>query len=341
MQHYDRAFFQKLSESARRSARHIVPDVISRTGAKSVIDIGCGTGAWLSVFAENGIEDFLGIDSAAVATDMLEIPVERFVAFDLALPYRSSRRFDLVVSLEVAEHLPPAGAKTFVESLVRLGPAVLFSAAIPGQGGTHHVNEQWQDYWAGLFGKWDYLPIDFVRRTVWQNKEVAWWYAQNTILYCERSYALATPTLAREIEAVPAMPLAVVHPRKLQEASWHARLARGALELLRVMPPGSRFVLVDGAAAGDAFDSCGTAIPFPQKDGTFAGPPPDGQSAVAEMQHLLATATHVVILEPAFWWLTFYAEWSDFLRANSRAVLETDLMRVLEISLGGRAGSVR
>jgi len=339
LKHYDRAFYRKLSGSARQSARHIVPDLVARTGAKSVIDIGCGTGAWLSVFAENGIKDFLGIDCDSIPRDMLVIPTERFVAFDLALPYRSGRRFDLVVSLEVAEHLPRAAAESFVGSLVRLGPAVLFSAAVPGQGGTHHVNEQWQDYWAALFEQHAYLPIDCVRPSVWQNQEVAWWYAQNTILYCERSYAAANPGLAGGVESTGKMPLAVVHPRKFQEAIWHQRLARGALELARALPPGSRFILVDEAAAGNSLDCCGTAIRFPQKDGVFTGPPAEGRSAVAEMSSLLATVTHVVVLEPAFWWLTYYPEWSDYLRANSREVLETDLMRVFEISCGARAGS--
>ena len=213
-----------------------MPDVLNCTRAKSVIDIGCATGAWLSIFADNGIEDLLGVDSNAIPIDMLEIPVKRFVAFDLAQPYRSSRRFDLVVSLEVAEHLPAAAAEPFVESLVRLGPAVLFSAAIPGQGGTHHLNEQWQDYWAGLFDKRDCLPVDLVRRSVWQNKEVAWWYAQNTFSTAERNYALSNPILIREVQTIRSMPLAIVHPRKFEEANWHARLARGALELARVMP---------------------------------------------------------------------------------------------------------
>ena len=70
---YDRAFFKKLAETARRSARHIVPIVLARIEPKSVIDVGCGTGTWLSVFEENGIADFLGIDGAFVPKEMLEI----------------------------------------------------------------------------------------------------------------------------------------------------------------------------------------------------------------------------------------------------------------------------
>jgi 2-polyprenyl-3-methyl-5-hydroxy-6-metoxy-1,4-benzoquinol methylase len=182
MVEYDQAFYKKIAETARRSARQIVPTVLAYIEPKSVIDIGCGTGTWLSVFCENGITEILGVDGDFVPKGMLEIPSAQYVAFDLKHPFQCARRFDLVVSLEVAEHLPSHCAASFVASLVRLGPAVLFSAAIPGQGGTHHINEQWQDYWAELFTRHDYLPIDCVRREVWNNSEVAWWYSQNTLL---------------------------------------------------------------------------------------------------------------------------------------------------------------
>jgi 2-polyprenyl-3-methyl-5-hydroxy-6-metoxy-1,4-benzoquinol methylase len=174
---YNQAFYRTISETGRRSASHIVPAVLRYIKARSVIDIGCGTGTWLSVFAENGVTDFVGVDAHTLSRDLLEIPAERYVSFDLAASYHSDRRFDLVVSLEVAEHLPSHCAASFIDSLVRLGPAVLFSAAVPGQGGTHHVNEQWQDYWAELFVRHNYVPIDCVRKTVWDNDEVAWWYS--------------------------------------------------------------------------------------------------------------------------------------------------------------------
>lgn len=73
------------------------------------------------------------------------------------------RNFDLAVSLQVAEHLPPSSAKGFIDSLAKLAPVVLFSAAIPLQAGAEHLNEQWPEYWAALFKTHDYLPIDCIR----------------------------------------------------------------------------------------------------------------------------------------------------------------------------------
>jgi SAM-dependent methyltransferase len=334
---YDQAFYSELARTARRSARSIVPVVLAHVPAKSVIDIGCGTGIWLSVFAVHGIADFVGVDGHFFAAHTIEIPVERYVSFDLTRPYACARRFDLVVSLEVAEHLPPDCAEALVASLVRLGLAVLFSAAIPGQGGTHHVNERWQDYWAGLFNEHDYVPVDCIRKAVWDNPEVAWWYAQNTILYCARSHAAATPALAREIERSSGLPLNIVHPRKLEEAVWRERLARAAVELARVVPAGTPFLLIDGATSGNVFDVCGQALPFPQQDGVFAGPPADSRNAIAELRACSPSGRHVVITEPAFWWLSYYSEWSEELKANSRLVLETEMMKVFELT-GRRAG---
>ena len=90
----------------------------------------------------------------------LPIPKKNFFAVDLKRPLQLERRFDLVLSLEVAEHLPEECAATFVESLIGLGSVILFSAAIPFQGGTHHVNEQWSNYWVKNFQEREYVVID-------------------------------------------------------------------------------------------------------------------------------------------------------------------------------------
>src|SRR5215467_13018648 len=133
-------FYKIHRQGSRRSASQIVPLVLELVQPKSVIDVGCGVGAWLSVFNECGVEDFYGLDGEYVDRNMLEIPHQRFLAVDLTKPIQLNRQFDLVVSLEVAEHLPDNCAEMFVDSLTKLGRVILFSAAIPHQGGTRHVN---------------------------------------------------------------------------------------------------------------------------------------------------------------------------------------------------------
>jgi SAM-dependent methyltransferase len=124
----------------------VVPTVLRLVQPEPVVDVGCGDGAWLSVFRELGVNHRFGLDGDYVDRRLLQIPQDQFSATDLSLPFRLPCTFDLAVSLEVAEHLPPQSAEDFVDSLTRLAPVVLFSAAIPLQGGTHHLNEQWPDY---------------------------------------------------------------------------------------------------------------------------------------------------------------------------------------------------
>ena len=144
---YDRKFYDEHRDDSLRSARVTVPIVLSLVAPSSIVDVGCGTGTWLTVFRENGIEDVVGIDGDYVPRDRLLIPADRFIARDLTKPLLLDRIFDLAVSVEVAEHLPASAADQFVRSLCSLAPSVLFSAAVPGQFGVRHLNPQWPWYW--------------------------------------------------------------------------------------------------------------------------------------------------------------------------------------------------
>ena len=213
---YTSEYYQALREGARRSARATVPIVMRLLAPKSVIDVGCGGGTWLSVFREHGVSDLCGVDGDYVERDCLEIPIGSFLPRDLARPFHLERRFDLAMSLEVAEHLPPDSADTFVESLTRLAQIVIFSAAAPYLGGAEHINEQWPEYWAEKFAAYDYLPVDCFRRALWGRDDVEWWYAQNLFLYVARRALHENAALLREHEACP-RPLPLVHPRRYLE----------------------------------------------------------------------------------------------------------------------------
>jgi SAM-dependent methyltransferase len=210
---YTRDFYSEHDEIARRSAEVVVPLVLELVGPRSVVDVGCGSGRWLAVFSAHGVDDVLGIDSEDVPPDLVAIPGSALLRRDLTSTLTLGRRFDLVVCLEVAEHIPPEAGERLVSSLAGLGPLILFSAAIPHQGGTRHINEQWPDYWAEAFGRHDFVAVDCLRRKVWRDPAVAWWYAQNMLLFVERSALADRPKLSAELNAMGTSQLSIVHPR--------------------------------------------------------------------------------------------------------------------------------
>src|SRR4051812_22331925 len=209
---YNRDFFQGMRAGMHRSAETLVPLAMELVRPKSVIDVGCGHGVWLSVFAEHGVDDVFGVDGDYIDEAQLEIPADRFLAADLTAPLELGRRFDLAVSLEVGEHLPESAAATYVESLVALAPAVLFSAAIPRQGGRHHVNEQWPGYWADHFDGHRYRCIDCFRMRLWQLDGIQPWYAQNSLMFVSQELLEATEALKDEHDRNGGPPISLVHP---------------------------------------------------------------------------------------------------------------------------------
>ncbi len=210
---YTESFFDDLKAGSKQSATEIVPLILELLKPSSVVDIGCGSGEWLSVFNRYGVEDILGVDGNYVDRNSLAISSDKFLPLDLTQPFTINRKFDLVVSLEVAEHLPAESAENFIDSLTKLGSLILFSAAIPFQGGTHHVNEQWQTYWIELFSNKNYEVIDCVRPQIWQNQNVEYWYAQNTFVFVRQDYLEQHQNLKNNWEKSDKNRYSLVHPR--------------------------------------------------------------------------------------------------------------------------------
>jgi SAM-dependent methyltransferase len=213
MMSYTKAFFDREQPGSTRSAEEIVPIIVDLVAPLSVVDVGCGRGDWLKSFRDRGVSELHGIDGEYAKNETFVLPLDVFEACDLEAPPPSSRTFDLVICLEVAEHLHPQYADGLVDFLTSLGSIVLFSAAIPFQGGIHHYNEQWQGYWAAKFVKRGYLPLDVLRPKIWNNSRVEYWYAQNTLLYVDKGKLESSPSLREANELSKGLPLSVIHPR--------------------------------------------------------------------------------------------------------------------------------
>ena len=204
---YGSTFYSFLDSFAARSAGRIVPLVAAALPVASVADFGCGQGAWLQAWHGTGAE-ILGLDGPYVDRSRLLIPERSFLPSDLATTIDLNRRFDLVQSLEVAEHLPPAFSKAFIGVLTDHADAVLFSAAVPGQGGEHHVNERPLEFWRGLFADRGYRAVDLVRPAVRKDAQVQRWYCCNTILYVNNAGAARLSPSAQGAIVPDLLPLA-------------------------------------------------------------------------------------------------------------------------------------
>jgi hypothetical protein len=211
---YDEPFFAGMRSGSRRSAEAVLPRLLELAPARSLVDVGCGWGSWMRAALDLGVEEVVGFDGEWVDPEKLEVPAAAFRRADLAAPLELDGRYELAISLEVAEHLPESAAAGLVAALAGAAPVVAFSAAIPGQGGFGHVNEQWPAYWAEQFARHGFEPVDALRPLLWDDPDVEWWYAQNVVIY-------ASPEGLRRHRALAAhpqrgqTPLSLVHPRRL------------------------------------------------------------------------------------------------------------------------------
>jgi len=214
---YNEKFYDSQSETSRSSASIVVPLIMELLNPGSVVDIGCGIGTWLSVFKQLGVENILGIDGDYVNRGRLQFSKEQFIPLDLSTlndPISTiNLNFDLAVSLEVAEHISEDHADIFVKFITSLSQIVFFSAAIPGQGGANHINEQWPDYWHGKFENYGYIPFDVIRRCLWEETEVEPWYIQNSFIYVHKSNIELSKKLNMRITNLPTR---IIHPELMR-----------------------------------------------------------------------------------------------------------------------------
>lgn len=189
---YDGAFYEAQIEGSKASALTVLHHVFERWQPASITDVGCGRGAWLAAAESLGVQELHGVDGPWVTTADLLSQSATLHPVDLQA---SGGRFligrsDMAICLEVAEHLTESAGRSLVKSLCATADVVLFSAAVPGQGGVGHLNLQWQSYWTSAFEEHAFSAIDALRPALWSRSEIRFWYRQNCLLYVNRNSPL-------------------------------------------------------------------------------------------------------------------------------------------------------
>ncbi len=185
---YDKDFYKYINFHSIQSANEIVPLVLQIINVKSILDVGCGQGAWLSVWKKMGVRSIFGIDGPHVNLNSLLIDKKKFISANLSKTYpKINKKFDLISCLEVAEHLPHNQSAKFIKFLTMHSSYVLFSAAQIGQGGENHINERNLSYWAKIFKSNDFECYDILRPKFKFNPRISKWYKYNSLLFVHKS----------------------------------------------------------------------------------------------------------------------------------------------------------
>lgn len=189
---YDQTYYlESVERPMVRSAPIIAQYIKKQFDPKSVVDVGCGTGQLLLELQNLGVNG-IGLEYSSAA---IKIATEKglnvsHINLENNLDKLGVYKSELVVSTEVAEHLPAQFADTYVSFLCRTADRVLMTAAPPGQGGTDHVNEQPNSYWVQKFASRGFVyeeAISKAWREAWERLGVEYFYYSNLMIFKKSS----------------------------------------------------------------------------------------------------------------------------------------------------------
>ncbi len=183
---YDRVYFERQNIAMRKSAQGIAASIIERLPTvRHAVDVGCGSGSIIEALRERGISS-IGLEYAEAALDLCRSKGLDVRKFDIESEEKVALSADLVLSTEVAEHIPEEHADAYVDLLTGLADTILMTAAVPGQGGTDHVNEQPNEYWIEKFmcrGFSHDMAVSQSWREDWRRRGVDKHRASNVMLF--------------------------------------------------------------------------------------------------------------------------------------------------------------
>lgn len=209
---YDEKYYKKHQEGSYQSAQIILKFVYEITAFQTIVDYGCGMGTWGKAAESLGVSHYVGIDQNPYDATYMLIDSCNYMNQDLQEPIDLNSRFDLSICVEVAEHISKGKVDILLDNVCQSSQVVLFSAALVGQGGTGHINEQPCSYWNKKFSVRGYVPVDCIRPAFWNHEQIEIWYRNNCMLYM-------TPEALNQFQtSIPfaSPPADIIHPQMLE-----------------------------------------------------------------------------------------------------------------------------
>ena len=195
----DEYLFSATRESAYSAAKRVVPHILRlfKSPPATAVDLGGGLGGWCRAFMDQGITKAVRIDHPSIRRQDLQVSEDCFLPHDLDAGLEPVGRFDLAISIEFAEHVKPDRSEWVVDFLTRSADVVVFSAAIPRQGGLGHLNERWPWYWDARFKARGFAMFDYLRPLLMPDLAIPYWLRQNLRVFvkAEQAGAVFTPGL--------------------------------------------------------------------------------------------------------------------------------------------------
>jgi len=232
-EHYNAEYYAGQVGGSLRSAECLLPILFDFYHPKSMADFGCGQGAWLKVAQDNGVVELDGYDGDWINQAQLSSQKVHFISTNFEEKIHPRRKYDLAISLEVAEHISEGRADDFIDTLTEASDVIVFGAAVKGQGGENHINEQWQSYWIEKFKQRSFVCVDIFRPRIWNDRRIEWWYRQNTFLFIKKS-VFGNKIVVPKSVLMSGSLYDVVHPESfelrlqlLRDSEWEGKKKQG------------------------------------------------------------------------------------------------------------------
>lgn len=209
---YDESYYRKHEKGSYNSAITILEYILSFYKFNSLIDLGCGMGTWCKAASDLGVENILGLDQHVYEQQYMLISDKNYIRFNLKNKLNGYGPFDIAISVEVAEHIDNTYVDSFIRNVCSQSNVVLFSAALPFQGGTGHINEKRCSFWKQKFNKYGYEIIDCIRPHFWDDQNIEIWYRNNCVLFVKNHmYSEFVTKIPKDMP-----PLDIIHPEMLE-----------------------------------------------------------------------------------------------------------------------------